>query len=673
WSKVSSSTAGTIATNGTASLDEIVSMAVYNGSLYVGTRQSATAIAEVYRYDGGTTWTRVSQTTAGTIASGGTASIQSVRSMAVWNGSLYVGTEKSAAAEVYRYDGGTTWTKVSQTTAGTIASGGTASIDQAYEMAVYNGSLYMGTDKSNATEVYRYDGGTTWTKVSNATAGTITSGGTASINKVREMAVWNGSLYIGTGETNAAEVYRYDGGTTWTKVSSSTAGTIATGGTGSIDEISGMAVFMWELMRQTAPRSTATTMGRTGLRFRKPLPAPLPAAGLQALMLSPLEWLSTTAVFISGLARQTRLKSTAMTAALPGPRFLAPPPERLRLAEQEALTRSHMAVHNNKLYVGTFEVGGTEVYSFSAVEGQSYALKFGAASDDAGATEQSSLPNEGLISFLAEQQANNNAGNFGAGSFLFSHGITTAFGAYDVAEDYPTRDETLQPGELVAIDPYETGFVRRAGPGDSSYLVGVYSEKPALRLSQQDVSINGGRAIPVALAGRVTVKVKGDIELGDSLTVSDIPGVATKATKAGLVIGRALQSHSGDEIGTITVFVNIGFFNGKGVVSALPGLSDISQSPQLPPVDIGKQILLQLITGQALINPVNLSEIVTDRVVAGLEVITPRVITQNLATDTIKPATGQDLTISLNDEGKLVLKRISSASATSTDGSSTEA
>jgi hypothetical protein len=45
----------------------------------------------------------------------------------------------------------------------------------------------------------------------------------------------------------------------------------------------------------------------------------------------------------------------------------------------------------------------------------------------------------------------------------------------------------------------------------------------------------------VALAGRVHVKVTGDVSVGDMLTSSELAGVAMKATQAGIVVGMALD------------------------------------------------------------------------------------------------------------------------------------
>jgi len=238
WTKISQETAGTISLGGTSGIDSVWSMANVDDVLYIGTYESGAA--EVYRYDGDTNWTLVSSSIPGVITSGGTSDIDYIGSMISIDGTLYIGTSKLADAEVYRYDGGTTWSKVSQEIAGTISSDGSSSINTIESMANVNGILYIGTAKVNFAEVYRYEGDTTWTLVSSSTPGTISLGGTNSISSINSMISVNNTLYIGTDKTGGAEVYRYDGDTTWTLVSSSTPGTISLGGTNSISSIGSM-------------------------------------------------------------------------------------------------------------------------------------------------------------------------------------------------------------------------------------------------------------------------------------------------------------------------------------------------------------------------------------------------------------------------------------------------
>ncbi|MCP3995156.1 MAG: hypothetical protein GY722_08835 [bacterium] len=71
-----------------------------------------------------------------------------------------------------------------------------------------------------------------------------------------------------------------------------------------------------------------------------------------------------------------------------------------------------------------------------------------------------------------------------------------------------------------------------------------------------------GHFAPVALSGRVPVKVDtsfGEIEPGDYLTPSSIPGVAMKATVSGPTIGTALESFSGGR-GMVMAFIHRGHY-----------------------------------------------------------------------------------------------------------------
>ena len=143
--------------------------------------------------------------------------------------------------------------------------------------------------------------------------------------------------------------------------------------------------------------------------------------------------------------------------------------------------------------------------------------------------------------------------------------ICTDAGDADLAEIYPTNDTTIQPGELVSIDPnLENGVLRTTKAYDKA-LLGVVSTSPAITIG--GTGGVGKWMVPVALVGRVPVKVSnenGPIAPGDLLTSSSTPGAAMKATKAGYVIGRALTGFSGDgdpstssgQEGVVLAFVN---------------------------------------------------------------------------------------------------------------------
>ena len=193
--------------------------------------------------------------------------------------------------------------------------------------------------------------------------------------------------------------------------------------------------------------------------------------------------------------------------------------------------------------------------------------------------------------------------------------LTTNIGNYDLAEDYPTTDNSVEAGDVVSIDTANDSHVVKSTKPYDNTVIGIFSEKPGFRLSQVG-NINGDKAVPVALDGRVPVKVNnenGPIHKGDFLTTSSTPGVAMKATKAGQVLGKALQDFNGIS-GKITAFVNITFADptnflaniGNNNTSALSKVS--SDSIDLPEnlVINGQEINGSLTNGlTALSNGIN--------------------------------------------------------------------
>jgi hypothetical protein len=169
------------------------------------------------------------------------------------------------------------------------------------------------------------------------------------------------------------------------------------------------------------------------------------------------------------------------------------------------------------------------------------------------------------------------------------------------------------PGDVIALDPNDKHFVKKTTDPYDPNIIGVYSQKPGLRLSQNSDTIDGSKAVPVALVGRVGVRVSsknGKIHIGDALTSSDIPGVAMRADKAGVILGKAMDEFSGDGEGSIGVFVTIASTTGKHDAAALFSFDN-------PPV--------------AANNAQSTSEIYTDHVIAGLDIITPSLTTASVS------------------------------------------
>ena len=164
----------------------VYSVVVHKGRLYAGTGtwdwekawkgKGVAGLNHVYRYEGGTTWHDCGQFGEGF----------RVMSLASYAGQLYASDDKGC---FYRYDADGVWTlcgKVPDT--------------KIFTMMVYQGRLYGGTN----TVIYRYDGPTTWTPVSETMFGE---------NQVHTLQVYGGRLYAGAWP--AGKVLRYEGGKKW--------------------------------------------------------------------------------------------------------------------------------------------------------------------------------------------------------------------------------------------------------------------------------------------------------------------------------------------------------------------------------------------------------------------------------------------------------------------------
>jgi hypothetical protein len=228
----------------------------------------------------------------------------------------------------------------------------------------------------------------------------------------------------------------------------------------------------------------------------------------------------------------------------------------------------------------------------------------------------------------------------------------------DLAENYYSDDKTLKPGDIVSLDKdFEGGVRRSSGKGDS-HVIGVISTQPGIVLDEihdpnkgvqvLDEKYAGKVPVAVALAGRIPVNVSienGPIKPGDYLTQSSTPGVAMKATKAGKVIGQALFGHDKEEIGAVMMFVNNTYYQGASLDTLLVDGLAMDGAEEESTLSQSRQALAYFMSQRdALIQEeVDLSEILTDRLVAGLEIITPKVTTQELAVDTITPSLTQNI------------------------------
>ncbi|MBN1373760.1 hypothetical protein JW962_00255, partial [Candidatus Dojkabacteria bacterium] len=123
---------------------------------------------------------------------------------------------------------------------------------------------------------------------------------------------------------------------------------------------------------------------------------------------------------------------------------------------------------------------------------------------------------------------------------------STSMTVYDVAENYPTKESNLKPGEIVSADNTNEVFVKRSKGVVGEDLIGVITTNPAVLMG----GFNGNQfpneqQAAVALVGRVPVivsSISGDFEVGDYIVSSVLPGVGVKAKKGAETLGKALNN-----------------------------------------------------------------------------------------------------------------------------------
>ena len=124
----------------------------------------------------------------------------------------------------------------------------------------------------------------------------------------------------------------------------------------------------------------------------------------------------------------------------------------------------------------------------------------------------------------------------------------------DLAEMYES-DEALEVGDVVEIGGEKE--ITRSKTALSNKVFGVVSENPAYLMN---ADADEGTHFPIALAGKVEIKVTGEVRKGDRLASSAIPGVAQAVADddatAFNVVARALQDKYNSNTETIMCVIN---------------------------------------------------------------------------------------------------------------------
>lgn len=142
----------------------------------------------------------------------------------------------------------------------------------------------------------------------------------------------------------------------------------------------------------------------------------------------------------------------------------------------------------------------------------------------------------------------------------------TTLQSADVAENY-ISSQILEPGDIVMPEGKNNNqAVIKTTQSYQPQAIGIISTKPGITLNS-DILTDSDHPylLPLALSGRVPVKISsenGAIQAGDYITSSSLPGVGMKATRPGMIIGKALENYSNQNpqtISKIMIIVNLSY------------------------------------------------------------------------------------------------------------------
>lgn len=158
-----------------------------------------------------------------------------------------------------------------------------------------------------------------------------------------------------------------------------------------------------------------------------------------------------------------------------------------------------------------------------------------------------------------------------------------------VANMIQIDEENVEEGDIITFTA--EGY-KKSSIAYDSHVYGVVTDNPQVVLETTDAQ----NAHAVISFGKVYAKVSntnGNIQPGDLITTSKIPGVGQKADASGYVLGTALESYSSDQPGIILVILNIGFNSRATTVSSnlIQNLKLALSAPEVSPVNALRYIL----------------------------------------------------------------------------------
>jgi hypothetical protein len=202
----------------------------------------------------------------------------------------------------------------------------------------------------------------------------------------------------------------------------------------------------------------------------------------------------------------------------------------------------------------SYDLGSTALKWRNMYAGDVYATTFHGAMSGA-LTGTASQADTLLFNAGYRSATNTNVGNSivardASGNFSANviDATTTKARYADLAEIYEA-DADYEPGTVVVFGG-ENEITVTTTVADSR-VAGVISTDPAYIMNSE------GAGLPVALRGKVPVKVKGSVIKGDILVTSDIAGYAevNNSASAAAIIAKALENKADEGLGTVIAVV----------------------------------------------------------------------------------------------------------------------
>jgi hypothetical protein len=198
---------------------------------------------------------------------------------------------------------------------------------------------------------------------------------------------------------------------------------------------------------------------------------------------------------------------------------------------------------------GTY-TGWVEFITSGNIGSQSvnYATTAGSAAANGG-TSTSTNQVRG-VNFHADATAPSGATRLNCDGYLYATRVYNA--VYNDLAEFFAKAEASEAGDVVIQT--DLGVIK-SNQRAARAVVGVHSDSFGYALGAEDAD----NKTPVGLAGRVWVKVREPLEIGD-LLVSDVDGFASKATPAeenirGVILGKVMKTKTDSEVSRIEILI----------------------------------------------------------------------------------------------------------------------